>query len=297
MPKINAISGELFTSNFQKQMDPYQFSRLSLKKETAIVLAGFGTTSRSMDVYQKLEQDLRTHFPDHKITWAYTSDVIRKKLNLPGILDALSTLEREGYRKVLVQPLHVFPGTEYRTLKEVCESFPKLRVRMGETFSQRWSYIERLLEALSSDFLPPGKGWNFIMGHGSPLTCEPVNVVYQGMEKFCRQLYENCRFATVEGIPSTSMLLKEIQRANFIAQGPKARIFPFMLVSGKHVEEDLLVGDTSFKHKLESLGFEVDFPTLKVNGELRPKALGHTSILSKELIKKVQHALDWMDIS
>lgn len=276
-------------------MNPHKFEKLDLKSDAALVLAAFGTTSRSTHVYQKIENTVKEKFPNLEVRWAYTSDVIRKRKNLPGVLETLSLLERDGYRKVIVQPLHVFPGTEYRSLEQVCGNFPGIRIAIGETLMHRWKYVERLLNALSEDFLDEGEGWNLVIGHGSPLSTEPANMVYLGVEMYCRKMYGNVRFSTLDGMPNLPMLVKDVSGFLSLDVKRKVRIFPFMMVAGKHVEEDLLEDSGCLKDELEKLGFDVDVIPSEESEKSLAKALGEYPVVSRMLLDSVQRQLDLID--
>ena len=101
--------------------------RIKLKELPAIVLPAFGTTERGKAVYQLFDNSVRTEFANYDVLWAYTSEIIREKTGHPGILQTLASLEQQGFAKVIVQPLLIFPGTEYEVLKDLCESFPGIR--------------------------------------------------------------------------------------------------------------------------------------------------------------------------
>lgn len=51
-----------------------------LKEKPAIVIASFGSTRRGKAALEIFRQRLEETFPDHKKFWAYTSEIIRKKM-------------------------------------------------------------------------------------------------------------------------------------------------------------------------------------------------------------------------
>ncbi|MCG8333790.1 MAG: sirohydrochlorin cobaltochelatase [Proteobacteria bacterium] len=273
-------------------MEHLKLKKRGLKTDPAVILAGFGTTVASQGIYEKIGSMLQTEFKDTRFTWAYTSEIIREKKDIPGIYESIAQLEKEGFRKMIVQPLHLFPATEYRVLESVCNSFADLRVIMGETLGHRWPYIEKLFEIVSVDFLTADQGLNLVIAHGSPLAAEPANVIYQGLDLYCEKMWDNLLFATVDGLPTIEMMLRQLERNNLSATFPKARIFPFMVTSGKHVKEDLLVDDGCLKQKLEELGFEVDTPVHQSNGESIPKALGYYDDIISLLVERLRRSLD-----
>ncbi|RME63032.1 MAG: hypothetical protein D6778_10200, partial [Nitrospirae bacterium] len=100
----------------------------TLKKEPALVLAAFGTTTKAQVTFDYFEELLRKELPEKyknlRIEWAFTSEIVRERANKKfqkagikkryrSLAQVVSDLEDEGYRKIFVQPLHIFPGIEY----------------------------------------------------------------------------------------------------------------------------------------------------------------------------------------
>ncbi len=57
-----------------------------LQEKPAIIIAAFGSSSRGKAAMERVEAQLSEQFSDHAIYWAYTSEIIRKKKGLPGLL-------------------------------------------------------------------------------------------------------------------------------------------------------------------------------------------------------------------
>ncbi len=123
----------------------------TLKETPAIVIAAFGSTTSARAALDIFEARLTDTFPDHDIFWAYTSEIIRKKTGLPSLQQTLARVEAQGFRRAVVQPLHVFPGTEYRQMEETCVYFPvcgcswgKLCFTGGLLSGRCWRYWNRI---------------------------------------------------------------------------------------------------------------------------------------------------------
>lgn len=148
-----------------------------LKEKPAIVVAAFGSSSRgkaAIDVFRhRLEED----FADYDHFWAYTSEIIRKKRGLPSLQEILAKVEAEGSRKAVVQPLHIFPGTEYQQMLETSHYFPGLRTIVSESLCHRWPFVREVLDIVSEDFLGPDEGLNLLALHWAPLGADPVNSI------------------------------------------------------------------------------------------------------------------------
>ncbi|MDZ7664134.1 MAG: sirohydrochlorin cobaltochelatase [Desulfotignum sp.] len=129
-----------------------------LKEKPAIVVAAFGSTTSARAALDIFKDHLARQFSEYEIFWAYTSEIIGRKTGLPSLHQTLAQVEAAGFRKAVVQPLHVFPGTEYRQMEETCAYFPGLRVFMGETLCHRLGIYPANPDRAGKDFLTPDQG-------------------------------------------------------------------------------------------------------------------------------------------
>ena len=234
-----------------------------LKEKPAVVIAAFGTSSRGRAAVDLFQQKLEQSFPDYEYFWAYTSEIIRKKFDLPGLQETLAKVEASGYRKAVVQPLHIFPGTEYQQLIETSYYFPGLRTIVSETLCHRWDFVREVLDVMEVEFLPDEEGLNLLALHGTPLTADPVNTVYLGLERIVADLYTNVMVASIEGVPDHGAVLRRIERQEGpVSKHKRIRIIPMMYYAGMHVEEDLMAEEDSWREHLEKFGFSVECPTI-----------------------------------
>lgn len=232
-----------------------------LRERAATIIAAFGSSSRAKEPLALFAERFSRAFPDEEPFWAYTSAIIRKKTGLPGLQETLAKVEAAGYRKAVVQPLHVFPGTEYQQMAEICSFFPGLRVVLGETLLHRWDFVRETLTVLEEDFLPPEIGTNLLALHGTPLAADPVNIVYLGLERLVADLYPNVLAASIEGVPDHQALFARLRRRGGAGKPRRLRILPVMFFAGVHAEDDLMGASDSWLQVLEAMGFEVDCPT------------------------------------
>ncbi len=230
----------------------------NLSVKPAIILAAFGSSSRAKIALSLFQKQVEQKYSEYDIFWAYTSEIIRLKSGLPSLQQSLAQVEAAGYRKAVVQPLHIFPGTEYQQLQETCEFFPGLRVIVGETLFHRWKFVLNVLQILEKEFLTPDKGLNILALHGTPLASNPVNTVYLGLEKLVADRYPNVLAASIEGIPDSLSVLNRIQRLKLAARHGIVKIIPMMYIAGIHAEEDLMGEKNSWRSNLENMGFTVE---------------------------------------
>ena len=270
--------------------------RKKLKELPAIVLTAFGTTKKGKAVYQPLDSLVHSEFKDYDVSWAYTSEIIREKTSKAGILQILASLEERGFTKIVVQPLLIFPGTEYDILTDTCQAFPSLKVLVGESLLHRWHFVEQVLDVISKDFISPEGGINLLVAHGIPLSNDSANIVYLGLDHLLSRRFSNVSFCSVEGIPDSEGVFRRIQ-GNFSSPHSgkiklRSRIIPFMYVTGLHVEQDLLGEQASYKRRLEEIGFTVECLTVEYQGERFYKGLGFYEEIREFFLDRIRRSLD-----
>lgn len=265
-----------------------------LKDHPAIIIATFGSSTRGQTAMDAVESQITEHFTDHQIYWAYTSEIIRRKRGLPSLLETLAKVESDGYRKAVVQPLQVFPGTEYQQVRESSLYFPGLRVIMGETLCHRWNFIEEVLEEVSGDFLT-GKGQiNLLALHGTPLAADPVNMIYMGINTLVSGMYDNVYAATVEGVPNIRSVAGQIKRDHARTPFTRIRLIPMLFLAGIHVEDDLMGEKESWRTIFEAMGMEVDCPAVTCGSQEFFKGLAYRKTCIRFFCQRIQRALDLM---
>ncbi len=290
------------------QVNGYQLKTQHLKKRPAIVIAAFGTSTRAQVTFDHFSQKLKEALPGYEIRWAFTSEIIREKMNriyaqkgieryLPSLQEALARLEAEGYRKVVVQPLHIFPGYEYRDVVEICARFPGLRIVVGEPLLYRWEYIHEVLEALKKEFLPPKEGFNILVAHGTPTAADPANIVYLGLQWMLEEKYPNVAVGTVEGVPDAASILERAKRY----PAGRVRFIPFMYVAGDHIMNDIMgeeleEGELSWREIVEAAGKKADCVTVSYQGKKYYRGLGFYDEINDLFIKNLKRALKIMDL-
>ena len=88
-----------------------------------VLLVAFGTSvPEALPSFKAVDASFKAAFPDSPVVWAYTSQIIRRKLAkqgrpVGGISDGLAELAKGGVKLVRVQSLHVMPGEEFTELE------------------------------------------------------------------------------------------------------------------------------------------------------------------------------------
>jgi sirohydrochlorin cobaltochelatase len=267
-----------------------------LKEKPAIVLVTFGTSSRAKPPLEIFQQQVEKQFPEHETFWAYSSNILCRKKKLPSLQETLAHVEAVGFRKAVVQPLHIFPGTEYQHMAETCEYFPGLRVFLSETLFQRWEFVKETLAVVEVDFLPPTEGLNILALHGTPLTADPVNSAYLGLERLVKDRYPNVVAASLEGVPDHGAVLSAIKRNNLAGQYKKVQILPMMYLAGMHAEKDLMGEKNSWRSELEEMGFAVQTPMVTYDNRDYFKGLAYYPEVISSFMNRLQRSLNLAEL-
>ena len=209
----------------------------------ALLVASVGTTVPEADqsCILPIEAALQNAFPDHKIFRAFTSRIIRKKLNEQKVSisspeEAISRLTREGYDDITIVPTHLLPGTEYNSLCAACSGHRILKPLLWNENDLDW------MANLTADlFWQEGKPI-LLAGHGSDSLADNI------YSRLRRRLPENVFLACLKGEHTLKTLLPSLDALPH----REILLMPLMMVAGKHVRDDLIEGPGSWKEILEA---------------------------------------------
>lgn len=237
----------------------------------AILVVSFGTTyadTRKLTT-EAVENKIQSAFPDYEVRHAFTSRIIIKRLaDRDGLKfdtekQALEKLKAEGYKEVIIQPLHIEAGDEYEKLMRVVstyeKSFDKISVGRpllyytGQEGEKPDDYL-LAIKALQNQLPKIGKNEAVaFMGHGG---VNPSNTAYAALQMKLQDAgLKNVFVFTVEGYPTIENLIEKL-KTNKIK---KVTLMPMMLVAGDHANNDMAGDDKeSYKSQLIAAGFQVD---------------------------------------
>ena len=239
-------------------------------KGPAILLVTFGTSVESAKAaFTTIEKRVRAAFPNTEVRWAYTSKMIRKKLEGEGIkIDspevAMARLMDEGYTKVAVQSLHMIPGAEFhelhvnaRLFAQMIDGIDQVMVALPLLISNET--LEKALKEVLTKVVPKERKAGeavVLMGHG---THHSSDAIYSALMYKAQKMDANMYVGTVEGSPS----FDEIKEQLVAKKIKKAYLVPFMTVAGDHAINDM-AGDEpdSWKSQLTKVGIEA-VPVMK----------------------------------
>lgn len=204
-----------------------------------IILTAFGTTADALATYAAIDKVIRRHSPDEEIIWAYSSQVVTRSLQGRGnvaalhIEEALGQLAARGAAQVVVQSLHLFPGSEFHRLHGIARK-SSLQVAIGKplfTEPEDYHALGRILQPILGQ--RPDEAI-LLLGHG---TSHPVWTAYYTMEKILRRRFGDRLFVgVVEKAPDSSHLIDEIAGCGYT----EVFVVPLFLVNGMHYRRDIV---------------------------------------------------------
>lgn len=230
-----------------------------------LLIVAFGTSvPEAVPALKALDADFRAAFPDAAVEWAYTSQIIRKKLAargtpVGGISDGLAALARKGVKVVRVQSLHVMAGEEFSALERAVLLDVKAHpgrfeaVYLGRPLLESRQDAREVAAAVlqSCGGRAPGEGL-VLMGHGQ--AHGRADLVFEGMRRAFVEADGLTFMASVEGSRTFDDLARELATRNV----KTLWVQPFMIVAGDHARNDLAGEEAdSWASRLRAQGFQV----------------------------------------
>ncbi|WP_297227305.1 sirohydrochlorin cobaltochelatase [uncultured Desulfovibrio sp.] len=230
-----------------------------------LLIVAFGTSvPEAVPALKALDADFRAAFPDAAVEWAYTSQIIRKKLAargtpVGGISEGLAALARKGVKVVRVQSLHVMAGEEFGALERAVLLDVKAHpgrfeaVYLGRPLLESRQDAREVAAAVleSCGGRKAGEGL-VLMGHGQ--AHGRADLVFEGIRRILAEADGLTFMASVEGSRTFEELVEELA-------AHKLRTLwlqPFMVVAGDHARNDLAGEEPdSWASRLRGKGFQV----------------------------------------
>jgi len=237
--------------------------------KNGILLVSFGTSMPEATVaINSLVNAVKEAFPDTEVRVAYTSNIIRRKLQreqnieIPTPPEALAKMNDDGFTHVCVQPTHIIPGEEYDDLKGVVDAFASLegkygfkRLAIGRPFLSESKDSEVMAGILNRWFEKKAGDTRAVvlMGHGSP---HMANAMYSELQLALSRVADYFFIGTVEAPPTLEHVLSALEKTSY----KTVILSPFMIVAGDHANNDLADADDpeSWLSQLTEQGFEVE---------------------------------------
>lgn len=229
-------------------------------RKKAILLVSFG--SSHPDAMEKtilvLQKQIADTYPEYRVYLALTSKKILKKLESKGLFyDCLETaMERmqiDGMESVVIQPTHIIYGTEYERLVQEIETYRDgfTSLKIGSPLLSTPEDYKKVIHAIIEEVHLEEDECLLLMGHG---TEHYAHTSYPALEYMFHTLgYEHVYVGTMEGFPGLPEILHKFKAK----QVKRVVLFPFLFVPGKHVKDDMVGAENSWKCQLLEAGYEV----------------------------------------
>lgn len=253
-----------------------------MQTKPPIVLAAFGTSTRAMKVYRVIDAAVQAAFPEHYVTWAYTSRIVRSHMRKRGHADmksppqTLEELGRQGYEWAVVQSLHLICGHEFFRLVDEVKDSP-VRISQGLPLLTAPGDYRDLAAAILINHPTANGTASVLVGHG---TDHPAWTAYPALAKVIREAGGvNIYMTTIEGESSMEETVADVVRSG----ARHVHLIPMMLVAGVHLQEDIAGDDASLKQAFLKAGLSVTVET---------KGLGQHPVVIEIFIRHIRDALD-----
>ena len=253
----------------------------------AIVVVSFGTTypETRKKTIEACETRITEAYPDYDVYRAFTSNMVigrikkQEGISINTTAQSLKMLKEQEYEEVIVQPLHVIPGSEYHKILKQSEpfrsEFSKFKIsRPLLTFQRDY---EKVIESLDGLIEPlTDKEAIVLMAHGSEHASFATYACLDHM--LSEKPIEVC---CVESYPHLDDTIESLKAAG----KTDLHLYPFMLVAGDHATNDMASNDEdSWKSQLIRAGFNVEthLVGLGENARIQDLYLSHLSELMEE---------------
>ncbi len=215
------------------------------QKDKAIILSCFGSVIEAKK-YESLKEFIKERFPKIDLFISFSSRSVIKILAKKGIFyknlpQVLSDLDMEGYRKIIVSSVNLFPTDEHEMVKKTVEGFKNFslsHIRVTKAIFTKSKDTTDFLVNLSKR-VSKEKTANLFIIHGTPLLdingSESISYTQNLLEKInplnfvCSLEGSNPFYALKE------FFLREFEKLKV----EKVQIIPLLLVSGNHFVKDM----------------------------------------------------------
>lgn len=239
----------------------------------AILFAAHGSRrSASKNAIENIVEKARREFPDVEIDTAYTSHYVRKKLcEMDGDCDLsiqqkLDSLIEHGVTHVVIQSLHVIPGTEFNTITRMLKKMENDKnYQLKAVYGKPLLYNENAMNEVANMIvgMPPERDDSsealILVAHGSKHSGE----IYKQFQDILENKGHNTYMGKINTPQDIHDICTKIQDSGL----KTAYLLPFLFGAGNHVQSDMAGEDEdSWKSVVNSYGIDVR-PVVKGLGE------------------------------
>ena len=255
--------------------------KIEKKNDKALLLCTFGSTFEAPhQTYKGMVAKFKKEFPGMDVYLSFTSTTCitrwgaktKEYYTTPD--HWLKAIGKAGYKKVMVQSLHVIPGEEYLMLRDYyVKKFKKehedISVVVGDPLLVSDRDIKEVAEVLYNAFKPrldKGEAVAFL-GHGNPENSySSANMSYHRIKDYMQQNLDKKMF--VGTVDCEDMLLDYVMddMSKVIKEGTTVNLTPLMSIAGDHANNDMAGDydkdesdeDQSWKVQLKKAGYQIE---------------------------------------
>lgn len=231
--------------------------------EKALLVISYGTSGKEAAEASlgKIEEELQEAFPQRRFYRAWSSDFLRRKVRekdntrIDSPKEALKRIREDGVRDLLIQPMHILDGMDFRAVRQTVSEFLSAdpsgfdRVRIGASLLFARQDAVKLARILMEEYTPYGEGkMTVFVGHGSRETgFDPYPVMQEIFREEGNGYYS---VGTLEGEPGTSAAVSEAKKR----QVKEVMLVPLFVSAGGHVLKDLAGDGGVWRSELQREG-------------------------------------------
>lgn len=215
-----------------------------MKKAILIVSNGTSDIAALEASIMKFEDRVRNEFKEYEVFRAFFSEKIISKLKskynfkVDTPLEALIEIEKLGFEDLVIQPLYIVCGVEYKLLENAVDEFKK-KSKLRKIILGNPALIEND-KARTFDFMNSIKD-NFqvnkaivVAVHGTKTSANKCYLELNDAFRSCG--LSKVFVGAVEGEPSFDWVLTSLKNNNI----KEVLLMPFLIVAGFHAKKDLV---------------------------------------------------------
>ncbi|GMT49317.1 MAG: sirohydrochlorin cobaltochelatase [bacterium] len=222
------------------------------KEDTAILLAAFGSIPEKRK-YEDLKKYIQSEIPGVPVYLSFASKSVIKALKKEDITyknlaQMLSDLDLEGYRRIVVSSVNLFPTDEHEYLKNTVEGFNHFSlsriIHTGALFS-KVTDANRILKEVDDKIKDKyGRNNYLYIVHGAPYLDQPGSHSISYTRDFLKSINPLSLFCSLEHDYQFKTVGESLLEAMELSCGdhdlPKeVKIIPLLLSSGNHFDLDV----------------------------------------------------------
>ncbi|WP_319764925.1 sirohydrochlorin cobaltochelatase [Maridesulfovibrio sp.] len=261
----------------------------------AILFAAHGSNNRaSGSAIGNMLKMTKKAYPEIPVFSAFTSGHVLKKLReqgqeLPSVKQNLENLSEKGFTHVVVQSLHVIPGTEFTNISRLLSRVEKGEIKfekavVGEpllTNDQEIDEISDIILNLLEERVAQNEAL-ILVAHGSKYS-DSGNSLYDKFKEVLESKDKNAYLGKLNSDESIIKISDKIVESGI----KKAYLMPLLFGAGNHVKKDM-AGDHegSWKNIVASRGIEA-IPVAH--------GIGEFDTLARRWMAKLEKAMNELD--